>query len=67
MIILTGPSASGKTEIAKILFQKYGIKKVVSHTTRPLRRTEIPHIDYHCVSDENIKHLSTHTLYFCLR
>jgi guanylate kinase len=53
MIILTGPSASGKTEIAKILFQKYGIKKVVTHTTRPIRPTEIPNIDYHFVSDDN--------------
>ena len=53
MIILTGPSASGKTEIAKILFQKYGVKKVVTHTTRPIRPTEIPNIDYHFVSEEN--------------
>jgi guanylate kinase len=53
MIILTGPSASGKTEIAKILFQKYGIKKVVTHTTRPIRPTETPNIDYHFVSDDN--------------
>ena len=53
MIILTGPSASGKTEIAKILFQKYGVKKVVTHTTRPIRPTEIANIDYHFVSEEN--------------
>jgi guanylate kinase len=53
MIILTGPSASGKTEIAKILYQKYGVKKVVTHTTRPIRPTEIPNIDYHFVSDDN--------------
>lgn len=53
MIILTGPSASGKTEIAKILFQKYAIIKVVTHTTRPIRPTEIPNIDYHFVSEDN--------------
>jgi guanylate kinase len=53
MIILTGPSASGKTEIAKILYQKYGVKMVVTHTTRPIRPTEIPNIDYHFVSDDN--------------
>jgi len=53
MIILTGPSASGKTEIAKILFQKYGIKKVITHTTRPIRPTEIPEVDYHFVSEAN--------------
>ncbi len=53
MIILTGPSASGKTEIAKILFVKYGIKKVITHTTRPIRPTEIPEVDYHFVSEDN--------------
>jgi guanylate kinase len=52
MIILTGPSASGKTEIAKILFYKYGIKKVVTHTTRQIRPTEVADVDYHFVSDE---------------
>jgi guanylate kinase len=47
MIILIGPSASGKTEIAKILFDKYHIKKVITHTTRPIRSTEIQDVDYH--------------------
>ena len=51
MIILTGPSASGKTELAKILLQKYGIQKVVTHTTRPIRHNEIDGVDYHFVSD----------------
>jgi guanylate kinase len=52
MIILTGPSASGKTEIAKILLQKYGIIKVITHTTRPIRPTEKPDVDYHFVSED---------------
>ena len=51
MIILTGPSASGKTEIAKILYQKYGIQKVITHTTRPMRPTEAKDVDYHFVDD----------------
>jgi guanylate kinase len=51
MIILTGPSASGKTEIAKILFQKYGIRKVITHTTRPIRPTEIKDVDYYFVDE----------------
>lgn len=57
MIILTGPSASGKTEIAKILFFKYGIKKVVTHTTRPIRPTETDGIDYHFVSDQEFSRM----------
>ena len=52
MILLTGPSASGKTEIAKVLSKLYGIKKVVTHTTRPMRIGEIQDVDYHFVSKE---------------
>lgn len=52
MIILTGPSASGKTELAKILFQKYNIRKVVTHTTRPIRHNEVDGVDYHFVSEK---------------
>ena len=34
MLILVGPSASGKTEIANILINDYHMKKVVTYTTR---------------------------------
>lgn len=57
MIILIGPSASGKTEIAKILLQKYYKKKVVTHTTRPIRPSEIQDIDYHFVSNKEFNEL----------
>ena len=40
MILLVGASASGKTEIAKYLQAHYGIKKVITHTTRPMRSGE---------------------------
>ncbi len=49
MIILVGASASGKTEVAKYLGHYYGIKKVVTHTTRSIRKNEIPDVDYHFV------------------
>ncbi len=49
MIILVGASASGKTEVAKYLSHNYGIKKVVTHTTRAIRKSEIPDVDYHFV------------------
>ncbi len=52
MIILVGPSASGKTEVAKILGSKYQIKKVITHTTRPMRPGEVNGVDYHFVSVE---------------
>ena len=52
MIILIGASASGKTEIAKCLASQYGIKKVITHTTRPMRVNEKQDVDYHFVSEE---------------
>ncbi len=52
MIALIGASASGKTEIAKILASKYGISKVVTTTTRPMRIGEVDGRDYFFVSQE---------------
>ena len=50
MIVLVGASASGKTEIAKILYQKFGYHKCITTTTRPKRTHEKDGIDYHFVS-----------------
>ncbi len=50
MIILTGPSASGKTATCLYLQDHYGIKKVITHTTRPMRQGEVNDVDYHFVS-----------------
>jgi guanylate kinase len=51
MIVLTGASASGKTEVAKLLRLKYGIVKVITHTTRSPRVGETNGIDYYFVSE----------------
>ncbi|MBQ9266344.1 MAG: hypothetical protein IJ186_04715 [Bacilli bacterium] len=53
MIILIGPSASGKTEIAKILIKEYGFQKFVTTTTRQMRVGEINDVDYHFISVED--------------
>lgn len=56
MIILCGPSACGKTEIAKQLSSKYHINKVVTNTTREMRVKEVNHVDYNFISkDEFLK------------
>lgn len=47
MIILIGPSASGKSTIEKIL----GYKRIISYTTRPIRVNEMDGVDYHYISD----------------
>lgn len=52
MIVIIGASASGKTEISKILESKYGYKKCVTTTTRPIRINETNHIDYHFITKD---------------
>ena len=52
MIVLAGASASGKTEVAKMLAAKYGIVKAITTTTRDLRVGEINGRDYFFVSKE---------------
>lgn len=52
MIILVGASASGKTEIAKILIEKHNYKKCITTTTRPLREKEVDGLSYHFLSKE---------------
>lgn len=52
MIVLSGASASGKTEIAKVLATKYGIVKVITTTTRQKRVNEVDGVDYFFVSHE---------------
>ena len=55
MILLIGASASGKTEVAKILASKYNIKKVVTTTTRAMRVGEVNGKDYFFVSEDTFK------------
>lgn len=52
MLIMCGASASGKTELAKKMRQKYQYQKMITCTTRPQRGLEIDGIDYHFFSEE---------------
>lgn len=47
-----GASASGKTEVAKMLGKLFGVRKVVTHTTRKMRIGEVDGIDYNFVTRE---------------
>lgn len=58
MLILIGPSASGKTEVAKLLASRYNITKIVTYTTRKPRIHEINGVDYHFVSVEEFASLT---------
>ena len=53
MIILVGASASGKSVVVKKMTELYGIEKVVTYTTRPMRAGEANGIDYHFISKED--------------
>lgn len=55
MIVITGPSASGKTMIAKGLENKYGFKKAITTTTRELREGEVDGVDYFFISKEEFE------------
>lgn len=57
MIILCGPSACGKSEVAKLLCQKYDMKKVITNTTREKRYNEVNDVDYHFITKEQFLHL----------
>ncbi len=52
MLIIVGPSASGKTEVVKLLIKEYGMKKLVTYTSRPMRIGEVADVDYHFLEKE---------------
>lgn len=53
MIILVGASATGKSVVAKQLYDKYNIKKVVTYTTREMRVGEVNNVDYHFIDKDD--------------
>ena len=57
MIVLSGASASGKTEAAKMLMVKYGIQKAITTTTRPMRCNEQNGKDYFFVSNDEFEQM----------
>ena len=55
MIVIIGKTASGKDTILKELIAKYGYKRVITYTTRPMRAEEKQDISYHFISEEDFK------------
>lgn len=51
MIILIGPSCSGKSSIEKLL----ELNRIISYTTRPIRINEVNHVDYHFITEEEFQ------------
>ena len=52
MLVLVGPSASGKSAIVKELMKNYGLEKFITCTTRSMRVGEVNGIDYHFFTNE---------------
>ena len=50
-LILMGKGASGKDTVKDILVKKHGFHSIVTYTTRPMRKGEIPDITYHYIQE----------------
>lgn len=57
MLVLVGPSASGKSAIVKELVKNYGLEKFITCTTRSMRVGEVDGIDYHFLTEEEFSKL----------
>ena len=55
ILILIGKTASGKDKTVSELVSKHGFKKVITYTTRPMRKGEEQDITYHYISEEEFK------------
>lgn len=51
MIVLVGESASGKSSIEKELIA-LGFNKIVTYTTRPMRKEDVDGETYHFITEE---------------
>ena len=57
IIVLVGKTASGKTTVANELCKHHGYKRIITYTTRPMRKNEVQDVDYHFISDEQFNRM----------
>lgn len=57
MIILTGESGCGKSTTERLLCEKYGYSRAISHTSREPRKGEVNGVDYIYVSRDEMMRL----------
>ena len=55
MLVIVGPSASGKTEIRRYLIKAFNLIRVITCTTRPMRLDEKNGRDYYFLTEEEFK------------
>lgn len=52
LLVLLGKTCSGKTTIAKELEMKHGFHRIITTTSRPIRKGEKQDIDYHFITED---------------
>lgn len=55
LFIILGKTASGKDKTVNELISKYDFNKIITYTTRPMRKNEEQDITYHFVSENDFK------------
>lgn len=55
--VIVGKTASGKTTIVDRLVSLHDFSKIITYTSRPIRKGEKQDVDYHFISEEYFKHL----------
>ena len=55
ILVLIGKTSSGKDSVCNKLITDYGFHKIITYTTRPMRKGEEQDITYHFISEEEFK------------
>ena len=60
LLVILGKTSSGKDRTVNELISKYNYKKIITYTTRPMRKAEKQDITYHFINtDEFINKINT--------
>lgn len=58
VFVISAPAGTGKTTLVRMLREEYdSVVESISYTTRPIRKNEVPNVDYHYVSTDQFKHM----------
>ena len=63
MIVLIGESGCGKSTVGNYLINNYNYEKIVSYTTRPIRKGEKDNVDYHFITNEKFNELKRNNFF----
>ena len=55
VFIILGKTASGKDKTVNELTSRYNFNKIITYTTRPMRKSEKQNITYHFISEDDFK------------